>query len=67
MEQIIIEIGGTVDTTFPFYVEVRNENGVLLYKLQKGYVGALSFADSIEWLLSEMCYEVIRVDSVPPL
>lgn len=67
MEQIIIEVGGTVDPTFPFYVEVRNENGMLLYKLQKGYISALNFADDLEILLMGLCYNAIRVDSVPPL
>lgn len=67
MEQIIIEIGGTINTTFPFYVEVRDENGVSLHKLMKGYVGALTFSDDLEWLLNNMGYMVIKVDEVPPL
>ena len=67
MEQIIIEIGGTISTTFPFYVEVRDENGLLFHKSMKGYASALFFSSDLEWLLNNMGYTVIKADEVPPL
>lgn len=67
MEQVIIEIGGAVDITFPFYVEVRSENGVMLHKLMSGYGSALVFSDDLEWLLNNMGYTVIKVDEVSSL
>lgn len=67
MEQIIIEIGGTISTTFPFYVEVRDENGLLFHKLMEDYGSTLAFSDDLEWLLNNMGYAVIKVDEVLPL